>query len=216
MRTTARIPLAFTLCCMVGVACAAPTQIVQVADREWYQPKLFTQLSWNEIDAVCPASTGGLCGAGSLNGVSVQGWTWANTADANQLVYALTGLSAFNQPSPASAFVDNSTWAPYIMNEVFGPTATAFGNRSVIGWLRTANDVNARDLIFAERSNGINGPASDFVSTVGVFSRTTSEFFRGAFLYRETRVNTVPEAPSLALAGLALALAAFGRRRRPG
>ena len=37
---------------------------------DWAQVDLFTNLSWNEINAYCP---GGVCGTGSLNGNDMEG-----------------------------------------------------------------------------------------------------------------------------------------------
>ncbi len=45
----------------------------------WAQPKLFTSLSWNSMDAVCPAGSAGVCGVGTLNGYDMNGWTWASS-----------------------------------------------------------------------------------------------------------------------------------------
>ena len=60
-------------------ATAVPiTDTVIVGDKEWAQVVLFTSLSWNDMNAVCPA---GVCGVGTLNGFDMDGWTWASRAD---------------------------------------------------------------------------------------------------------------------------------------
>ena len=53
-----------------------------IADGKiWFQPDLFTGLSWNSIDAVCPE---GIC-SGLLNGYNMNEWVWANNADVQSL-----------------------------------------------------------------------------------------------------------------------------------
>ena len=59
---------------------AAPepiTQTITLNGVEWAQPVLFTNLTWDEINAVCPA---GVC-SGDLNGFLMDGWTFATLND---------------------------------------------------------------------------------------------------------------------------------------
>lgn len=49
--------------------------------KEWAQPDLFTNVSWNSINAVCPR---GIC-SGTLKGYGMTGWTWASVDDLNSL-----------------------------------------------------------------------------------------------------------------------------------
>jgi hypothetical protein len=68
-----------------GAASASPIQtadIVLVDGMEWAQPDRFLNLSWNDINAICP---GGGCGNATLNGFDMAGWTWASVADTNAL-----------------------------------------------------------------------------------------------------------------------------------
>ena len=53
-----------------------------VENRKWAQVDLFTNLSWNDVNQVCP---GGICGPGKLNGYDMAGWRWATQDDANDL-----------------------------------------------------------------------------------------------------------------------------------
>lgn len=56
--------------------------IVQLGDTQWAQLDLFAELSWLDMNAVCP---GGVCGNGTLNGHDMAGWNWATTAELNAL-----------------------------------------------------------------------------------------------------------------------------------
>jgi hypothetical protein len=57
------------------------TDTVTVDGREWAQVDLFTNLTWDHINAVCPE---GVC-AGILNGFDMTGWAWASVDDVNAL-----------------------------------------------------------------------------------------------------------------------------------
>lgn len=59
-----------------GAAAALITDTVTVGDYEWAQVDLFTSLSWDEINAICPS--GGVCSDGDLNGNAMLGWKWAD------------------------------------------------------------------------------------------------------------------------------------------
>jgi hypothetical protein len=65
------------------------TDTVVVDGIEWAQVDLFNGVSWSELNAVCPA---GACGSGSINDLSLAGWTWASMEDVNLLFnYYLQG-----------------------------------------------------------------------------------------------------------------------------
>jgi hypothetical protein len=52
----------------------ADEHTVSINGRQWMQPSLFNGITWKEINAVCPNSTG-LC-EGELNGYNMTGWIW--------------------------------------------------------------------------------------------------------------------------------------------
>ncbi len=64
--------------------------IITVNGIEWIQPALFTNLSWNDINAICPE---GVC-AGVLNGYDMTGWMWATIEDVNALFNHYIGFEA--------------------------------------------------------------------------------------------------------------------------
>ncbi|MFT4561537.1 MAG: hypothetical protein ACI9BW_001278 [Gammaproteobacteria bacterium] len=63
---------------------ATITETVIVGDTEWAQANLFADLSWNQINSVCPA---GICGAGSLNGLQLSDWTWASQIEVGEHLF---------------------------------------------------------------------------------------------------------------------------------
>jgi len=82
---------------------------VTAADgREWAQPFRFTNLSWSEINAVCPLSNNGICD-GSLNGWDMHGWIWGNSTDVAALfnAYGITPPVVYQGPP---VFECESVW----------------------------------------------------------------------------------------------------------
>lgn len=65
--------LALFFASSMGVATAGPiTDTVTVDGNEWAQADLFVGLSWNEMNAVCPA--GNCMNGGMLGGNDMTGW----------------------------------------------------------------------------------------------------------------------------------------------
>jgi hypothetical protein len=105
------------------------TDTVVVEDREWAQSDLFTNLSWDEINAVCPD---GVCiDGGTLNGLLMTDWLWASIADI-ELMLSTYGIVI--SPPPFTEEVD-STWAPAFFSADWRTTFSDVNSRFVDGWL---------------------------------------------------------------------------------
>jgi hypothetical protein len=80
------------------------TDTVTVDGREWAQLDQFTDLSWSDINAACPA---GVC-SGVLNGYNMTGWTWASVDDVDALFAHFIGNvdrdDRFSDPVPIDCF----------------------------------------------------------------------------------------------------------------
>jgi hypothetical protein len=73
---------------------------VTMNGKEWAPLNSFGNLSWDEIDAVCPATNGGHCLVGAkLMEYDMTGWTWASVDDVNALFNAYLGSGAMG-PGP--------------------------------------------------------------------------------------------------------------------
>jgi hypothetical protein len=73
--------------------------IVVANGKEWLQPDRFLYLSWNQINAVCPA---GVCrDNGTLNGHDMTGWTWASADELNSLFNYYLGAELLG-PGPSA------------------------------------------------------------------------------------------------------------------
>ncbi len=99
---------------------------VFIDGREWAQADLFTNLSWNDINAVCPE---GAC-AGTLNSYDMTGWTWASVDEIKTLFNKYIGYDAldsetyfyqdFNGEAVREFFKDG--WRPTYEGTVVGGT----------------------------------------------------------------------------------------------
>ena len=81
---------------------------IMVDGREWAQVDLFTNLTWDQINAVCPE---GVC-AGILNGFDMTGWTWASLDDVNALFNYYIGSENLG-PGPDCYPEELFLWGPY-------------------------------------------------------------------------------------------------------
>lgn len=156
------------------------SNIVEVDGKEWLQPLLFLNLSWNDIDAICPNLTG-ICD-GVLNGYNLTGWTWASIDDANTLFNYYIGYNAMG-PGP-DIFFDSpgSTWANAFFSDGWLATTGYDGvERLTVGWLRGLDIINPDVSLGVEGVMGkdadLEGSTIDGASTRG--SRRTMK--RGAF-----------------------------------
>lgn len=105
---------------------AAPSWAVVVDGREWLQPADYTNLSWDAIDAQCPAPDR-LCTSGPIAGIA--GYTWASTAETTDM------LASYGAPPPTTSEI-GSSWAPAIL-DVFTPTYEGPNHHELVGWTST-------------------------------------------------------------------------------
>jgi hypothetical protein len=110
--------------------------IVVVDGKEWLQPDLFTNLSWNDINAVCPE---GAC-AGTLNGQDLTGWTWATVDDLNALFNYYIGTEVLGPGPDIYVVSPDSEWAPAFFNDGWRGTGV---KDSVRGWVRSLGEFGA-------------------------------------------------------------------------
>jgi hypothetical protein len=143
---------------------------ITVDGKQWYQPYFFTGLSWDDINAVCPA---GEC-AGVLNGYDMNGWTWASIEDVNALFnYYLGGeltpqsctLSGSKPlgPGPDGCVEDSeNAWASAFYSDGWRPIPTyrSLFSRGVTGWMRDLS--KSGEIYSGGIYGGINTPAGIF------------------------------------------------------
>jgi hypothetical protein len=107
------------------------TDTVTVDGKIWAQVDLFTSLSWNDINDVCPE---GIC-AGILNGYDMTGWIWASANDINALFNYYIGSDVLG-PGPEYLSDATSVWAPAFFKHGWRATYS-YPNvlRITLGWV---------------------------------------------------------------------------------
>jgi hypothetical protein len=122
--------------------------IISAAGKEWLQPALFN-LSWDQINAVCP---GGVCrDNGRLNGYDMTGWTWASVNEVFALFNYYIGRDQLVGDSGAYVGDFDSKWATAFFADGWQATIASSEARRIIGWTR--NDPNSSGLSSAVEIN---------------------------------------------------------------
>ena len=105
---------------------------IRVDGKIWAQVDLFTNLSWNQIDAVCP---NGIC-SGVLKGHDMTGWIWASVEGLNALFNHYLGAEVLG-PGP-DHYIENpdSEWAPAFFNDGWRDMDSGPEDK-VAGWVRS-------------------------------------------------------------------------------
>jgi hypothetical protein len=168
--------------------------LVVVDSTDWAQPDLFKNLSWNDINAVCP---GGIC-IGELNGYDVTGMIWASTNDVNDLFnhyLSAAGVPAedlLNGSSITFYGETNSQWAPAFFEDFRATGTWLFGGPGLMGYIYDgggAGDTNL-PLIYDSTSNqNAHDEASTSNNSYTDMSRDVIWDLTGAFLYHADSDN---------------------------
>jgi hypothetical protein len=227
MERTAMIRTLLRSMCLVallqgGMAWAIPitgANIVTVGANEWAQPDLFTNLSWNAINAVCPTPSGSST-TGTLNGWDMQGWTWASVQEVDDLfnIYlAAAGVTEPNQLTGPDIFIQTkSTWAPLFSGpDGFRPTYADDFKSIVFGF---SNETAGRDTVayspYIRDFYGIGGDVTpDEAVTRHVNLKRPTNAIIGAWLYR-TPPTDVPSPGTVLLLSLGFAGLVVSRHKR--
>ncbi len=154
--------------------------------KEWAQTDVFWGLNWNEVDAVCPESTGGVCN-GVLNGYEVTGWIWASNSDVEAL-YSSYGISPPMSPANQQVNEFGSLWAPaffaagWVSYNDGSPEMFEWSGSQ--GWVRDSvdsSDANWADIVdFIDESIGL----PDSARSGRVLAKTYAAGRLGAWIYR--------------------------------
>jgi hypothetical protein len=101
--------------------------------KEWLQPSLFVNLSWDDVHTACPPREGlqGVECSGMLGTVDVTGYRWASIQDMFDL---LRGYGVGVEPGVFFGEEAGSAWAPEILGD-FHPTGSDSGSEYVAVWI---------------------------------------------------------------------------------
>jgi hypothetical protein len=162
------------------------TSVITVNGKQWAQAGFFLNLTWDQINAVCPA---GKCkDNGSLNGIDMTGWTWASIDDVKALFNVYIGYDALGPE--ADSFDDLTGEAlERFFEDGLRPTADEiYKSWRVIEWRVMLRDKQPSDrvgrahaFLVYEREDG----ALDVASFAVVFEDDDEAAYQaGAAFYR--------------------------------
>lgn len=160
------------------------TDFITAAGFELAQVDLFTGLTWNDINAICPIWNNGICD-GTLNGWDMNGWTWADWPTINAVFnsYGKTPPLPLVPPNILGGGQVNSAWAPAFFDDGWRPTLVDSAQRKTEGWLRDESltfgfgDVGQMIDQFSPLGN-------DVAQTAFNYPKTSAFSFLGAWFYR--------------------------------
>jgi hypothetical protein len=164
----------------------AITDTITVNGVEWAQPDLFTNLSWGEINQLCPIAEGGVCKKAvyeedRLNGYDMEGWTWASMDDVNGLFnyfLASAGVTGDDLLSGQDYYYgyDYGGWGTAFFDAGFRGT---FGPRFLDGLVSTLHDCCQA---YVGRMQDFDDPEPDVAQVF--FYESSRQPDVGAFFYR--------------------------------
>ena len=117
---------------------------VTMDGKAWAPMNSFGDLSWDEINDVCPIANGGDClPGGQLMEYDMTGWTWASVDDVNALINFYTSSGAIG-PGPDE--LPSTTIGFQLNNARFPPTETELSCSGCTvatwkGWTATPADI---------------------------------------------------------------------------
>lgn len=177
----------------VSVSATPIVDTVNVSGRYWAQVDLFTDLTWDEINAVCP---GGACNGGTLNGYLMEGWTWASRDDLHELFNYYIGSDELRAPDNYTYREFDSEWAPNFLSD-FRQTYEFANDLGVRGWTPERHNCCSGNIAVVVEAKIAR--LSDGAGTNSPVIRNTSSRTFGGWFYRE-----VPEPATFALLLLGL------------
>lgn len=182
-------------------------------DLQWRQLTETSGLTWNELASVCALETG-TC-SGTVRGVDLSGWTWANSSQVTALFNRLgVPLNGYVAATPSGA-----AWIQAMVDQDGAGSADtgAFyatgGNHVVMGWER-----DERWGDYAVTSYVVDDGVWARARIFGDQKKFISSEMVGAWLFSEYRAPAdVPEpaTPGLLAAGIAALMVLRKRGKRP-
>ncbi len=189
--------------------------------KEWLQLTDSSGLSWNDVDSVC-ANDGATACTGSVGGVDISGWVWADNAQVATLFsyFLPTGEPQFDPAINGYVYADFTTNSEALaFFSAFTPQWMVDTAHEVAGWTNSSpNPLEPDPFGYAAIVYGVSDSqqTSEEFAVAGNVSTdaTVHADSIGAWLWRPD-IQSVPEPSVLSLIGLGvLGLAGLRRQRR--
>lgn len=180
----------------VGSVNAALLGTVVADGRQWQQPLNFANTTWFEITQVCTVA--GYCD-GSLSGIDLTGWRWAEDGDVRSLVNYLIGYELI-APS------DNSSRDCYpCIESVYASDFDFFtfapDHYAIMGRVTGGAPGPSSDIALVQYWTGAQAHRSSIILEEP-FRKDRAQGYVGAWFYREVSLPSVIPLFGLALAAL--------------
>lgn len=158
------------------------TDVIVVNGTEWAQADLFKDLSWDDIEAVCPA---GVCTDGALlNGYIMTGWRWASAVEVNALFNYYAGATLVG-PGPDYHFEKDAAWATAMFDdgwrEIYSSTQP-YPAVNLRGWLSDAP--NSFNYVLTATWRDSSSGNTDVIDTRSINFKGQPTNTLGAFFYK--------------------------------
>ena len=145
--------------------------------RLWKQPVDFTNLSWYDVNAVCPLAQNGDC-EGTLNGINVDDWKWASVEEVALM------LNSYGAGVPLGGGEDeeaNAPWAVDFFDAGWELTFEGSNDPFTAGWTRD----EGYDSSYGTNGgiDGGFGSPIDYAYSGNEDLKTISESYMGVWLY---------------------------------
>jgi len=157
-----------------------PADQVTVDGKTWAKVDIFSGLSWDIINAQCPA---GVCGANStLNGFDMAGWVWATSHEATKMLSTFKHGTGFVFQDLMTVREVNSAWAKNILLK-FGCTQQGrqcndrYHNELTVVLRENEKSLARRIQIFDAVDDGANDQYVSYSQYKVVADKPTSAFF---------------------------------------
>lgn len=196
----------FFVCCFAFMP--SVTSAVVIDSRNWMQVTDTTNLSYNQLSNVCSVSTG-ICN-GSINGIDLNGWTWADNSAVRDMFLSVTGAPSNTFADAAASYRDTGAeWANEFIDidsggvdsGLFDVTLVSGQNYFVFGLTRSL--INGEvDRSYITYTNNLSNPDYNVAIVGNNVALDAARSHTGHWLYQEITVSAPVSTLGLLLVSL--------------
>lgn len=171
------------------------TSAVVIDSRSWMQVTETTNLSYNQMSTVCSTSTG-VCN-GSVNGIDLTGWIWADNTAVRSMFLSVTGAPANTFDNAAASYRETgAVWANEFIDidsvgvdtGLFDVTLVSGQNYFVFGLTRSLINGEA-DRSYITYTNNLSNPDYNVAIVGNNVALDAARSHTGHWLYQEIAVS---------------------------